>query len=99
MKGQSMAGLDSHGQTPDTSESAGTIARNAYYGLILFALYLLLYGGFIYVTAFKFEWMSMNVLGANLAIVYGMALILAALALAAVYMFLCRADVEEKGAP
>src|SRR5262249_39518820 len=96
-----MAGLDSHGQTPDTSESAGTIARNAFYGLILFAIYLLLYGGFMYVTAFKFEWLSERVFGANLAIVYGMGLIVAALLLAGVYMYLCRADVEttQKGGP
>jgi len=94
-----MAGLDSHHSAePDRSESAGTIARNSFYGVILFLLYLLLYGGFVYMTAFQFEWMSRKLWGANVAIVYGMTLIVAALVLAAVYMFLCRSNPGRDGA-
>ena len=67
-------------------------ARNARYGLRLFALYLLLYGGFMGLNAFKPELMSSTPLGGvNLAILYGVFLIVAALALALLYMYLCRA--------
>ena len=96
-----MAGLGSpHAPQPqpDHSESAGTIARNSQYGVILFFVYLLLYGGFIYLAAFKFEWMSRKLWGANVAIVYGMALIVAAFVLATLYMFLCRSNHEQDGA-
>src|SRR4051812_9911187 len=67
----SMAGLDSHHSSePDRSESAGTIARNSFYGGVLFLIYLLLYGSFVYMTAFQFEWMSRKLWGANVAIVF-----------------------------
>lgn len=88
-----------HGSSePDRSENAGTIARNARNGLMLFAVYLLLYGGFMYLNAFEPKLMASTPFGgANLAILYGFGLILAALVLAAVYMFLCRSHVEQTG--
>ena len=92
-----MASFDSKdAPQPDTSESAGTIARNAFYGVILFFIYLAFYGGFMYLNAFNRDLMASHPFGGvNLAILYGMALILAALVLAAIYMFLCRADQKE----
>ena len=70
---------------------APTIARNVRYGLWLFALYVLLYGGFMGLAAFAPERMKQPVLGGvNLAIVYGMGLIVAAFVLALVYMVLTR---------
>ncbi len=59
---------------------------NARLGLVLFFLYLLLYIGFVGISAFApswMEWRPMN--GMNLALLYGFGLILAALALAFVY--------------
>lgn len=86
-----MAGFDEP-HLPAEIEDAQIVSRNARYGLILFAVYLLLYSGFMYLNAFSPEVMaSPFVGGVNLAIAYGMGLIVAALALAAVYMFLCRA--------
>jgi uncharacterized membrane protein (DUF485 family) len=68
-----------------------TITRNARNGLVLFGIYVILYLGFMLLSAFAPQRMQQPVLaGVNLAIVYGMGLIVAALALALIYMFLCR---------
>jgi uncharacterized membrane protein (DUF485 family) len=67
------------------------ITRNARNGLLLFAVYVALYLGFMLLNAFSPERMQKPVLaGVNLAIVYGVGLIVAALVLALVYMALCR---------
>jgi len=80
---------------PPRHRSQNAWDYNARVGLVLFALYLVLYGGFIYLSAFKREVMSRpSVGGMNFAIVYGFALIIAAFVLAAVYMFLCRPEPE-----
>lgn len=69
-----------------------TVSRNARNGLRLFAVYVVLYVGFMLLNAFAHERMQQPVLaGVNLAIVYGMGLIVAALLLALVYMWLCKA--------
>ena len=68
-----------------------TVSRNARNGLLLFAVYVILYVGFVLMNTFKPETMQKPFLmGVNLAIVYGIALIVAALLLALVYMALCR---------
>jgi uncharacterized membrane protein (DUF485 family) len=68
-----------------------TISRNARNGLILFAIYVVFYLGFMLLSAFAPQRMQQPILaGVNLAIVYGMALILIALLLALIYMLLCR---------
>lgn len=69
-----------------------TVSRNARNGLRLFAVYVVMYVGFMLLNAFAHERMQQPVLaGVNLAIVYGMGLIVAALLLALVYMWLCKA--------
>ena len=71
-------------------------SSNARTGLILFAVYLILYGGFVAINAFSPETMeSTPVAGINLAILYGFALIVGALVLSLVYGFLCRGEGEE----
>ena len=66
-------------------------ARNSRNGMILFFAYLLLYGGFIALATFRPGSMSARPFGGtNLAILYGLGLIVAALLLAAIYMYLCR---------
>jgi uncharacterized membrane protein (DUF485 family) len=60
------------------------------YGLVLFAVYLLFYGGFVAVNAIAPESMEATILsGLNVAVVYGFALIFGAVLLSAVYGFLC----------
>jgi uncharacterized membrane protein (DUF485 family) len=69
-----------------------TSARNARYGLWLFGVYVVLYGGFMALSAFRPQAMRQPVAalgGVNLAIVYGFGLIVAALVLALVYMLFC----------
>jgi uncharacterized membrane protein (DUF485 family) len=65
--------------------------RNARIGLVLFAIYLVFYGGFVLLNAFSPATMeSMPIAGINLAIVYGFGLIVAAFVLALLYGVLCR---------
>src|SRR5512145_2655928 len=78
---------------PRAAQAATGRDRNARLGLRLFAVYLVLYGGFMGLSAFFPEasgWTPFG--GANLAILYGLGLILAAVVLAFVYAFLCRGE-------
>ena len=60
-------------------------------GLFLFAVYLVLYGGFVLLAAFSPQTMEATPLaGVNLAIWYGFGLIVAAIVLALVYGWACR---------
>ncbi len=66
------------------------MSRNSRIGLILFTVYLLLYAGFMLLNAFSLETMARTPFGGvNLAIIYGAALIAAALLLALIYGLLC----------
>lgn len=86
-----MAGLDFKAPAGREQEEAGVVAHNTRSGVILFLIYLIFYGGFMALSAFWPEVMSQPFLGGvNLAAVYGFALIVAALALALVYMRVCR---------
>lgn len=79
------------------TQSAETSARNARVGMGLFLVYLLFYTGFVVVNAFSPQTMDVILAaGVNLAIWYGFGLIVAALVLAGLYGWLCRANVEEK---
>jgi uncharacterized membrane protein (DUF485 family) len=63
---------------------------NSRVGLVLFTLYLLLYGGFVYLAAFSPQTLEGTPLaGVNLAIWYGFGLIGSAFVLALVYGFAC----------
>jgi uncharacterized membrane protein (DUF485 family) len=65
--------------------------RNARIGFVLFLVYLLFYGGFVFLNAFAADVMEMTpIAGVNLAILYGFALIVMALVLALLYGFLCK---------
>ena len=87
-----MAGLDHLPAPPDAHDTVQTAARNSRYGLALFAVYLLLYGGYVLLNAFRPAVMDVVVVaGVNLATVYGLGLIAAALLMALVYGWLCRA--------
>ena len=66
------------------------VSRNARYGLILFAVYVVLYGGFVFLAVFRTPVMGAVMPGgANLAIAFGLALLGAALVLALLYVYLC----------
>ena len=74
---------------------APTVSRNARVGLALFCVYLALYGGFMALNAFWPHVMGRPAFaGVNLAVTYGLALIIGAFVLAVVYMFLVRRRAE-----
>ncbi len=76
---------------PADEPGARLDAANARIGLRLFAAYTLIYAGFVGLNAFAPASMGRPVFGGlNLAVVYGMGLIAAALALALLYMAACR---------
>lgn len=73
--------------------SSTRLTHNARIGMILFVIYLLFYGSFVWVSAFRNEWMAQVVwAGLNLAIVWGMALIGVAVIMAIIYILLARDD-------
>ena len=75
---------------------APTIARNARVGLWLFAVYVILYAGFMVLSAFYPERMRQPAIGGvNLAVAYGFGLIVGAFLLALVYMFLVRSRAAD----
>ena len=60
--------------------------RNERIGFVLFGIYLLLYGGFVGLSAFAPDTMEATPIeGVNLAILYGFALIIAAFVMALLY--------------
>ncbi|QDS93079.1 hypothetical protein FF011L_18340 [Roseimaritima multifibrata] len=66
-------------------------------GWLLFFIYTAMYLGFMLLCAFAptaMEWRPLG--GLNLAILYGFFLIIAALILALIYGFLCRAEGTEE---
>ncbi len=64
--------------------------RSSGLGLILFTVYLLFYGGFVFINAFDPASMEKTPFaGLNLAVLYGFALIFGAVILSAIYGLLC----------
>ncbi len=60
-------------------------------GVRMTLLYSLVYAGFVAVSVFRPQWMAARaVLGLNLAVAYGLGLIVLAIALAMLYNQLCR---------
>jgi len=91
-----MGGLDHHSATDVVHDNVATAERNSRLGLILFAVYLALYLGFVLLSAFWPTVLdSTPVAGLNLAIVYGMGLIVSALLLALIYSWLCRTNMAD----
>ncbi len=74
----------SHGEHPHL------VSRNARYGLVLFAVYVVLYAGFIGLATFRPTLLAAEAPGGvNWAIAFGLGLIWAAFILAAIYLVLC----------
>jgi uncharacterized membrane protein (DUF485 family) len=72
-------------------------SRNSRNGLILFAVYLVFYGGFVFLNAFDPASMEKTpVAGLNLAVLYGFGLIFGAVILSGIYGILC-GDASGKG--
>jgi uncharacterized membrane protein (DUF485 family) len=68
------------------------VARNTRYGLLLFAVYTLLYATFMILNTFTPSLMEREIVwGINLAVWYGLGLIVTAFLLALLYAWICRA--------
>jgi len=92
-----MVGLDHGAKKPDDDERPEIMARNSKYGLLLFAVYLVIYGAYVLTNAFAPSLMEHTIAGVTLAILSGFALIIAAFVLALVYGWLCRSTAEREG--
>jgi uncharacterized membrane protein (DUF485 family) len=85
-----MPGLD-HGPNLQNADDDAGSARRARIGLVLFTVYLLLYGGFVLLSAWAPDLMDRTPLfGVNVAVLYGFLLIIVAFVLAVLYGWLCR---------
>src|SRR5262245_872569 len=83
---------------PAADDHEEVSAANARAGLVLFFIYLSLYAGFMALAAFAPQAMGRPVLGGvNLAITYGMGLIVGALVIAAIYMWACARNARVYG--
>lgn len=68
--------------------------HNRRIGLVLCAIYALIYSGFVLINAFAADRMESQVVaGLNLAVVYGMFLIVLAFVFAMIYGFLCKTEI------
>jgi uncharacterized membrane protein (DUF485 family) len=94
-----MVGLDHGAKKHPDDEHSQTTARNTKQGLILFAVYLVIYGGFVLINAFAPEIMERSINGVTLAIYSGFGLIIAAFVLALIYGWLCRLPSEGEEQP
>jgi uncharacterized membrane protein (DUF485 family) len=67
------------------------VPRNARRGLVLFFIYVVVYALFVYLSAFRADLMAWQPMGGvNLAIWYGLGLIVFAIVLAVIYMLICK---------
>lgn len=82
---------------PPSTSDTDVRRHNSRLGLALFAVYLVLYAGFVLISAFATDVMdTIVVAGLNLAIVYGFGLIVAALVLALIYGTMCRREGDAR---
>ena len=70
--------------------------RNARIGLVLFAVYLVLYTAFVVLNAFRPDIMERTAAGVNYAVLAGFGLIAGAFVIALVYGWLCRGGHEDE---
>jgi uncharacterized membrane protein (DUF485 family) len=87
-----MSGFESGTNVPAKLIGDETSARGTRYGRVLFTVYLVLYGGYVAITAFAPAIMKrVPVAGINLSVLYGLGLIIAAFLMALIYDWLCSA--------
>ncbi len=74
------------------------IRRNMRYGLLFFFIYTAIYGTFMLLNTFAPWLMEREIVGGlNLAVCYGLGLIVAAFVLALIYAWICRAPATIRG--
>lgn len=89
-----------HEPAPVSEEKDNSSDWKAKLGIKLFWLYCIIYMGFVGTAVFSTKLMKKPVLaGTNLAIVYGMGLIIFAVILGLIYNHLCTKKEDEMNAP
>lgn len=84
----------------ETVEDDAAERRKIRIGVRMTVLYSLVYAGFVGLSVFQPTWMGASaVLGLNLAVAYGLGLIVIAIVFALVYNRLCRVRVSDAGPP
>ena len=84
----------SHGPSTEWKED-GSSEYKSKLGVIMFILYVVVYAGFIFINSIFPKWMGIDVGKVNLAIFYGIGLIVYALILATIYNYLCTKKEKE----
>jgi uncharacterized membrane protein (DUF485 family) len=77
-----------HGPAVELGEDLAS-KKKARLGVWFFFLYFIFYAGFVAIGVFNYELLSIKVLGQNLAIVYGIGLIVFAVVLGVIYNAIC----------
>jgi uncharacterized membrane protein (DUF485 family) len=94
-----MAGVDFKAPVVKEREDAAVVAHNTRMGVMLLLVYVVFYAGFMALSAFWPDAMAATPTGgANVAVLYGFGLIVLALALALVYMKVCRKSGQGRAA-
>lgn len=83
-------------QPHDLYEAEHADRKNARLGMSLFVVYFIVYAAFVAICAFSLKTMQTPVLGVNLAVFYGFALIGFAFMLALIYMWACGPSGDSK---
>lgn len=83
-----------HGKSTDWSGDKASAFKTRV-GIWMFLLYTIVYAGFVMVNSFEPSLMASDIGSLNLAIIYGVGLIIFALMLAFVYNAICTAAEEE----
>lgn len=82
--------------TPEEEEKETLTKRKSVLGIRLFFVYLICYAGFVAIGVFQYELLSIQVLGGlNLALAYGIGLIVFAVILGVVYNYYCSKYEDE----
>lgn len=82
----------------NVEEPAWVSKKKAKVGVYLFFIYLFFYAGFVCIGVVNYELLALIVFkGVNLAIIYGVGLILFAVILGVIYNYLCN-KIEKQGA-
>lgn len=89
-----------HGKNTEWKDD-NTANQKSKIGIIMFLIYFIVYAGFILINVVNPQLMKMDIGSLNLAIVYGLGLIVFAVILALIYNLLCtkveKADMEDLG--
>jgi len=83
---------------PQEIRNPAVEAHNARLGLVLCAIYVVMYGVFVGLCAFGRSILAVPVGPWNVALVYGVGLILLAMVLAGVYLARCKTNTPGAGA-